>query len=194
MKSKLNLSTLALSLILVATAAVAEETGKRQVNLTIMSSEVNAFAPGVDAVVGLTEDQAKQLAAAYREVYETSAVALANMVLQDGNTTFAQRQMASATLQQTQAAFQARARLVFTEAQRQLIDKVQTTFTRVLQSVQKELNEKVTTVFGHELDTMLTAEQKAAMTKARAAIEDARRKAAAANQPTPPPTAPAGGH
>ena len=194
MKSKLNLSTLALSLILVATAAVAEETGKRQVNLTIMSSEVNAFAPGVDAVVGLTEDQAKQLAAAYREVYETSAVALANMVLQDGNTTFAQRQMASATLQQTQAAFQARARLVFTEAQRQLIDKVQTTFTRVLQSVQKELNEKVTTVFGHELDTMLTAEQKAAMTKARAAIEDARRKAAAANQPKPPPTAPAGGH
>lgn len=80
----------------------------------IFDAQVRSFTPGLDAAIGLNEEQGQALVAAYRETYQTSAVALANMVLQDDNASQTQRQAASAILQQSQTAFQAKSREVFT--------------------------------------------------------------------------------
>lgn len=168
---------LSVAVLSLAGVVFAADTPPQQVVLTIMTQQVNAVAPGIDAAVALTPEQANALAAAYREVFQSSAVTLANMVLQDGNTTMAQRQMAAATLQQAQALFQARARAVFTVAQRQLVDKVQAAYGKVFDAAQEQMATTVKTKFSAELDTILTPEQKAAMLKARAEIEAANKKA-----------------
>ena len=160
---------------------------QRQVVLTIMSQQVNNFAPGIDAAVAVTQEQANKLAGVYREVYESNAVVLATMVMQDNNATMAQRRVATALLQQAQATFQASARTVFTEPQQQLIDQVQAAFTKVSEAAQTDLNARVKSDFAAELDKLLTPEQKQAMLKARQAIEEAQRKAQV-QQPAPATT------
>lgn len=162
---------------------------QQQIVLTIMTPQINSFAPGIDAAVGLTPEQANQLAAAYREVFNSSAVVLSNLVLQDATSTPAQRQAAQATLQQAQNLFAAKGRAVLTPQQAKLVDTTQAAFTRILNAAQAQMVEAVKTNFGKELETILTAEQKAAMMKARAEIEAANKKA----QEQKPPTAPAAG-
>jgi len=175
---KAKVTTVALLLVVLGSAAVGQETAQRQVHVSMFEAQVRSFAPGIDAIIGLTDDQAKLLAAAYRGAFETSGVNLANMVLRDNNTTLAQRQMATATLQQAQATFRAQGRAIFTEEQRQLIDKVYASFASVQETAQKEMVAKITTGFAKELDGILTPEQKQAMQKAKAQIEEAARKAA----------------
>lgn len=181
-------STLLVGILAVAGPLLAADTPQPQVVLTIMSQQINSFAPGVDAAVGLSNDQAKQLAVAYSEVFNSSAVALANMVLQDGNASGAQRQAASATLQQAQLLFQARGRAVLTPAQAQLVDKIQASFSKVFAAAQAQMNTTIKTNFGAELEILLSPEQKQAMYKARAAIEAAQKAAeqkAAEQKPAP---------
>lgn len=156
---------------------------QRQVVLTIMSPQVNNFAPGIDASVALSQEQANQVAAAYRETFESAAAVLANMVLQDATSSPEQRRVASITLQQTQLAFQARARAVFTDAQRALIDKVQEAFNKVYESVTADMNARVKAAFAAELERILTPEQKQAMLKARRTIEENQRKAQEQQKP-----------
>jgi len=178
--------------LLLATGALAQQPAQqppqRQVVLTIMAPEVNRFAPGIDASVKLSQEQANQLAAAYRDVFQSSAVVLANLVLQDNGSTMDQRRMATATLQQAQALFSARARTVFTEPQQQLIDKVQAAFTKIFEKAQADFQERVKADFNAQLNTILNAEQKTAMMEARKTIEEAQRKA---QEQQKPPTTPA---
>lgn len=181
-KTTVFLTLLALAL---GWSALAAETTPQQIVLTIMTPQVNALAPGIDAAVAVTPEQANALAAAYREVFQSSAVTLANLVLQDGNTSMAQRQAAAATLQQAQTLFQNGARAVFTPAQRQLVDKVQAAYGKVYDAAQAQMVTAVKTKFSADLDTILTPEQKAAMLKARAEIEAANKKA---QQPKPAAT------
>lgn len=186
--------------LLTAGAAMAQQAGQppaqqqpaqRQIVLTIMSSEVNNFAPGIDASVKLSQEQANQLAAAYREVYQGAAVILANMVLQDNGSSMDQRRVAQFTLQQAQQLFQAKARAVFTEPQQQLIDKVQAAFTKIFEKAQAEFQARLKADFNAQLDTLLSPEQKQAMMVARKAIEDAQRKAAEQQKAaTPAPATP----
>ena len=150
---------------------------QRQIVLTIMSPQANTFAPGIDATVALTQEQANQVAATYREVYQSAGVILANLVLQDNGSTMDQRRAANATLQQAQALFQARARSIFTAPQQKLIDDVQAAFTKVFEAQQADFNARVKANFAAELEKILTPEQKAAMAKARAAIEEQQKKA-----------------
>ena len=179
-----KLAAIALAMLMLVGTSSAQETAKRQVSLWIFDARIRSFAPGLDAAIGLTGDQAKQLAAAYAEVFNTNAAALANMVLEDDGPSMAQRQMATATLQQAQAAFQMKGRTIFTEKQRGLIDKVYASFARVHDAAQQAMVQKVTADFAKELDAMLTPEQKDAVKQARAAIEEAnKRKAEAAKKP-----------
>jgi len=161
-----------------AAAPAAQTPPQRQIVLTIMTPQVNNFAPGVDATVSLTQEQANQVAAAYRETFESAGAVLANMVLQDSSSSAEQRRVASITLQQAQAAFQARARAAFTDPQRELIDKVQAAFTKVLEALQADFNARVKANFAAELDQILTPAQKQAMMKARKVIEENQAKAA----------------
>jgi hypothetical protein len=154
--------------------AFAQETAQTTVGLWIFDAQVRSFAPGIDAVISLSEEQKKQLADLYAEVMATNAVLLANMVLQDTRTSFAQRQVATATIQQAQAALRAGSRNVFTEAQRELVDRVYAAFSRVHQAAQQEMVRKVTAGFAEELGEILTAEQKQAMEKRQAELEEAR--------------------
>lgn len=166
-----------------AQPAPAAQPQQRQVVLTIMSPQVNNFAPGIDASVALSQEQANQVAAAYRETFESAAAVLANMVLQDATSSAEQRRVASITLQQTQLAFQARARAVFTDSQRALIDKVQEAFNKVYENVIADMNARVKAAFAVELEKILTPEQKQAMLKARRTIEENQRKAQEQQKP-----------
>lgn len=190
---RIALATLLVTVLLAGAALAADgQPQPQQIVLTIMTPQVNNLAPGIDAAVAVTPEQANALAAVYREVFQSSAVTLANMVLQDGNTTMAQRQMAAATLQQAQGLFQARARAVFTGPQRTLVDKVQAAYDKAFQDAQAQLQAALKSKFTAELETILNAEQKAAMLKARAEIEAANKKAAEQQKTTttPPATAP----
>jgi hypothetical protein len=168
---------------------LAADAAPQQIVLTILTPQINAIAPGIDAAVVVTPEQANALAAAYREVFQSSAVTLANMVLQDANTSMAQRQLAAATIQQAQTLFQGRARAVFTPAQRQLVDKVQAAYTRIFDAAQAQMVTAVKNNFTTELDTLLTAEQKQAMLKARAEIDAAKQRKAAEQKPAATPVA-----
>ncbi len=172
-------------------APAQQQPAPRQVVLTIMAPQVNNFAPGIDAAVSLTQEQANQVAAAYRETLESAAALLAQMVLQDSSTSPEQRRVATITLQQAQLAFQARARAVFTDQQRELIDKVQAAFTRVTEAVQADMNARIKANFAAELERILTPEQKQAMMKARRAIEEAQAKQQQQQQQQKPATPPA---
>ncbi|MEN6664669.1 MAG: hypothetical protein ABFD85_11825 [Phycisphaerae bacterium] len=190
MQTRMMVLTLVAGLICGAVcAADTAAPPQQQIVLTIMTPQINSFAPGIDAAVGLTPEQANQLATAYREVFNSSAVVLSNLVLQDATSTPAQRQAAQATLQQAQNLFAAKGRAVLTPQQTKLVDTTQAAFTRIYGAAQTQMIEAVKTNFGKELETLLTAEQKAAMMKARAEIEAANRKA----QEQKPPTAPAAG-
>lgn len=189
MRTQMMVLTLVGGLICGAVFAADAAPPQQQIVLTIMTPQINSFAPGIDAAVGLTPEQANQLAAAYREVFNSSAVVLSNLVLQDATSTPAQRQAAQATLQQAQGLFGARGRAVFTPQQTQLVDKTQVAFTRIYNAAQTQMVAAVKANFNTELETILTAEQKAAMLKARAEIEAANKQA----QEQKPPTAPAAG-
>ncbi|MEN6301461.1 MAG: hypothetical protein ABFE07_27595 [Armatimonadia bacterium] len=190
MQTRMMVLTLVAGLICGAVcAADTAAPPQQQIVLTIMTPQINSFAPGIDAAVGLTPEQANQLATAYREVFNSSAVVLSNLVLQDATSTPAQRQAAQATLQQAQNLFAVKGRAVLTPQQTKLVDTTQAAFTRILNAAQTQMVEAVKTNFGKELETLLTAEQKAAMMKARAEIEAANKKA----QEQKPPTAPAAG-
>lgn len=164
-----------------STACAHAQQAPQQVVLTIMAPQVNNVAPGIDAAVKLTPEQVNQLTALYREVFDSGAAVLANMVLRDSNTTMEQRRVASIALQQAQAQFQARARAIFTEPQQKLIDSVQAAFEKIYQQEQEEFNKRLTGNFSAELDKLLSPEQKQAMMEARAKIEEQRKAQA------PPP-------
>jgi len=186
------MTVVTLAALILAGAAFAADAPPQQIVLTIMTPQVNAVAPGIDAAVAVTPEQANALAAAYREVFQSSAITLANMVLQDSNTTMAQRQVAAAALQQAQAQFQARGRAIFTVPQRALVDKVQAAYNKAYEAAQAQMVTAVKTKFSADLDTILTPEQKAAMLKARADIEAANKKAQEAKPAatTPAPAQP----
>ena len=187
MRAKLRALPLPVLLLALIGAASAQETEGRKIALWIFEARIRSFAPGIDAAITVSDEQKTQLGGIYAEVFETNAVALANMVLQDSNTSFAQRQVATATIQQAQAEFRTRSRSVFTEAQRTLIDEVYAAFNRVYQAAQEEMVTKVTAGFAGELDQLLSAEQKQAVAKSKAEIVEAKRKAAGEETGGEPP-------
>lgn len=158
-------------LVALVVPASTQEDSAPQITLSIFEARVRSFAPGIDAIISLTDEQKKQLAGIYSEVFGTTGVRLADMVLQDSSASVAQRQMATATVLQAQADFRARSRSVFTEEQRQLIDKIYEVFNRVYEAAQEAMVKEVTAGFAGELDRLLTPEQKQAMADSRAEIE-----------------------
>jgi len=187
MRARLRALPLPVLLLVLMGAASAQEPEGRKIALWIFEARIRSFAPGIDAVITVSDEQKTQLGEIYTEIFGTNAVALANMVLQDSNTSFAQRQVATAAIQQAQAEFRTKSRSVFTEAQRALIDEVYTAFNRVYQAAQEEMVTKVTAGFAGALDQLLSAEQKQAMAKSKAEIEEAMRKAADGQTEGEPP-------
>lgn len=175
---------------------LAQQAPGKTVSLFIFESRLRSFAPGLEAVISLNDEQKKKLGGAYDEVFGTSSVRLASSVLQDMNASLGQRRMASATMVQAQAAFRAKSRAIFSDPQRELIDKVYEAFNRIYQQAQEEVVKQITASFSKELEKLLTPEQKAAMAKSKAEIEAAQAKPAAGTPPaagTQPAPKPNGG-
>ena len=177
---------------LAAAGALAEDTGTRQVPIWLFDAQVRAFAPGIEGIITLKDEQKDRLGKIYSEVFGQNSVALANMVLQDARTSLMQRQAAAATLTQAQELFRAKSREVFTTGQQDLIDKIYVAYNEVAKAAQQELVDKVKAQFGAKLDGLLNADQKKGMEKKKAEIEEAQKKAAEAQQPATAPLA-AGG-
>jgi len=172
---------------LAAAGALAEDTGTRQVPIWLFDAQVRAFAPGIEGIITLKDEQKDRLGKIYSEVFGQNSVALANMVLQDARTSLMQRRAAAATLTQAQETFRTSSREVFTPEQQALIDKVYAAYNEVSKAAQQELVDKVKTQFGAKLDGLLNADQKKAMARKKTDIEEAQKKAAEAQ---PPATAP----
>ena len=154
--------------------ALAQDSKATTVSLFIFEARVRSFAPGLEATISLSEEQRTKLGGVYDGVFGTPAVRLANSVLQDMNASIAQRQTATAIVLQAQADFRTQSRAVFTDQQRELIDKVYAAFNRVYEQAQEQLAKEVTGNFGKELEQILTPEQKQAMEKQRAELEAAK--------------------
>jgi hypothetical protein len=177
-----TMTTLAIGLL---GPVLGQESKATTVSLFIFEARVRSFAPGLEATISLSEDQRTKLGGIYDGVFGTPAVRLANSVLQDTNASLAQRQTATAIVLQAQADFRTQSRAVFTDPQRELIDRVYAAFNRVYERAQEQLVKEVTGNFGKELEQILTSEQKQAMEKHRAELEAAKSQPAA--------TEPAGG-
>jgi hypothetical protein len=166
-----------------AVPVLAQPSQKPTVSVFMFEARVRSFAPAIEAIISLSEDQKKQLAQAYDEAFGGPAARLAGSVLQDMNASVAQRQMASTTMLQAQASFRAKSRTIFTDQQRDLVDRVYAAFNRVYAQAQDEMVKLITGGFAKELDTLLTPEQKQAMAKRQAELDAAKPKPATTEQP-----------
>jgi hypothetical protein len=190
MKRSLVVGAMASLVIAITVPAFAQKGPGTTVSLSMFEARVRAFAPGVEAIITLSDDQKKKLGGIYDEVFGTPAVRLASSVLEDINASVGQRQMAAATVQQAQAAFRAKSRTVFTGAQRELIDRVYATFSHVSEQAEANYVKEMTGNLAKELDKILTPEQKQAMAKRQAEQAAAAKPKAATPEP---PGAPAPG-
>jgi len=151
---------------------------ENKIVLWIFEAPVRAAAPGIEAILTLTEDQKKRIGEVYLECYGTNEANLAFAVLRSKQSTLAQRESAAAILRNVQENFRSKAREIFTEEQRALIDKVYDAYNEVYKAAQAEMITKVKAAFSERLDKILTPEQKSAMKKAEAAVKAASEKPA----------------
>lgn len=150
----------------------AKKQGK--VSLWIFDARVRAAAPGIDRVIKLDEAQKKKLEKVYNEVFSAQDAQAAAKVLQNKQSTFADRQVARSTLVKARATFLKRCNEeVFTTQQRDEIQKIYKAYNEVVAAVRKEMAKKIVAGFNQKLDGILTPEQKQEMAKGKAAYEAA---------------------
>lgn len=164
---------------------------------------VPQFVPGLNAALLLTESQKEQLAAARAEMMnDEGAKAARGLSKSDPNVTQEQRDKARAAVDAATAKMRERVATILTPEQKALIEKINAAYAAAQEDtgiiyaekfaspsikldpearrrLQAEKSQDTEEGFLHKLDTILSPEQKAAMT--RAAEEEAKRSAANAN-------------
>ncbi|NCP34440.1 MAG: hypothetical protein GW911_08510 [Armatimonadetes bacterium] len=168
----LAVSQLSLFAVCVAAEEAAPEKGK--VSLWIFENQIRAAAPGIDRAIKLNDEQKKKLETAYNEVFSAESVQAASAVLQNKESTLAERQEAGKAVGAARAAFLKRCNdEVFTPEQNEQITKIYAAYNEVRVAAQKELAQKIVTGFGEKLGTILSPEQKDEVAKGKAEFQAA---------------------
>lgn len=165
---------------------------------------VTQLAPGLNAVLQLTDAQKEQIAAARDEMSRDEAVKAARGISKnDPAVTAEQREKARAVFDAASARLREKVDAILTPEQSALIAKINSAYATAVEEIatvyeaksgavkndeaarkrmQEEKNQDTEDQFLHKLDTLLTPAQKDAMT--RAAEDEQRRNAAAPKKPS----------
>jgi hypothetical protein len=158
---------------------------------------VGQFVPGLDAVLGLTDEQREQIAAARDEMANDESVKAARSISKsDPSVTAEQRDKAHAAVEAATTRMREKVAAILTPPQKELIGKINAAYAGAVEDVgivyadkfasvkadeaarrriQDEKNQDTEEQFLHKLDAILTASQKEAMS--RAAEEEEQRRA-----------------
>lgn len=179
----------ALMIVILGAAGTAQsqQPQGKTIPIFIFDARIRSFAPGIEALISLSDEQKKMLATAYSEAFGTPAVRLANSILQDSSVSVAQRQLATTTVLQAQGIFRTKSRAIFTAKQCELIDQVYDAFGRIFKKAQDDVSMQIKDDFNRDLGKLLTPEQKQAVDNKAAEVAAAQDKPAATDQPSTPP-------
>jgi Spy/CpxP family protein refolding chaperone len=166
---------------------------------------VPQLAPGLNAVLGLTDAQVQQIAAAREEMSNDEAVKAARSIPKsDPNVTAEQREKGRAAMEAASARLREKVAAILTPEQRALIEKINGSYAAAVEetgivyedrfssvkndeAARKRLHEEIRDdteeLFRHKLDGVLTAAQKEAMARAAKDEESRSAKAAAVKKP-----------
>lgn len=202
MKTKLLLQQLLVALLVFGTAGAAEKVKRADVSdYPFYSAKkrgyVAQFAPGLTAVLQLTETQKQQIVAAREQMLNDDAVKAARGISKsDPNVTAEQRDKARAALDSATASLRANVATILTSEQKALIDKINAAHAAAAEEtgiayedkfgsvkddeaarrrLHEEMSEDLLELFRRKLDAALTAGQREVM--ASAAAEENRRLA-----------------
>ena len=186
---------LPLVLILIATSPIAAAEKQKSADVSghpfwtaPKRGLVPQFVPGLTAVLGLTDAQKQQIAAARTEMENDPGVQAARSFQKgDPNVTDAQREKARADIEAATARMQEKVTAILTVEQKAMIENINGAYTEAAKQVgatysekfgavkvgpeerarmQQSQREEVESLFRHMLDEMLSPEQKEAMAAA----------------------------
>ena len=169
---------------------------------------VGQFVPGLNAVLQLTDAQREQIAAAREEMANEEGVKAARRISKsDPGVSAEQRDQARATMEAATRRLGEKVAAILTPAQKGLVEKINAAYAAAVEDtgivyadkfasvkadeaarrrIQQEKNEDIEEQFLHQLDGILTADQKEAMARAAEAEEQHRANAAATKKPAKP--------
>jgi Spy/CpxP family protein refolding chaperone len=166
---------------------------------------VPQLAPGLNAVLGLTDAQVQQIAAAREEMSNDEAVKAARSIPKsDPNVTAEQREKGRAAMEAASARLREKVAAILTAEQKTLIEKINAAYASAVEDtgvvyadkfasvkadeaarkrIQEEKNQDIEEQFFHKLDALLSPSQKEAMKRAAGEEQERNAKAATVKKP-----------
>ena len=163
-----------LCLAVCATGALAqkERGAKKPAAVRLFAWGLYGAEPALDAIVMLTDEQKEKARAAAAEVLHAPALMELRKKAEDKNAAEADRNAAREQLRaeqpKAQAEMKKRTDEILTADQKALVQKMDEAFKATEADLRKEFQEKLKAAFAAKLDSLLTAEQKDALAKAKA--------------------------